>query len=55
VDGNVSLTDGPTAGEREQLIQLLFIETRDLNAAIQIASKLPQARAGKVEVRAIAE
>jgi hypothetical protein len=55
VNGKVSLSDGPVAGSREQLIKLLFIQARDLNAAIQIASKMPQARAGPIEVRPIVE
>ena len=55
VNGRVSLTDGPVAGSQEQLIQLLFIQARDLNAAVQIASRMPQARAGPIEVRPIAE
>ncbi len=55
VNGKVSLTDGPVAGSQEQLIQLLFIQARDLNAAIQIASKMPQARGGPIEVRPIVD
>jgi hypothetical protein len=55
VDGRLSLTDGPAAGSQGQLIQLLFIQARDLNTAIQIASKLPQAQAGAIEVRPLAE
>jgi hypothetical protein len=53
VNGQVSLADGPVPGSQEQLIQLLFIRARDLNAAIQIASKMPQARAGPIEVRPV--
>jgi hypothetical protein len=53
VKGKVFLTDGPVAGSQIQLIQLLFIQASDLNAAIQIASKMPQARAGLIEVRLI--
>lgn len=55
VNGKVSLIDGPVAGSQEQLIQLLFIQARDLNAAIQIASKMPQTQAGPIEVRPIVE
>jgi len=55
VNGKVSLTDGPVAGSQQQLIQLLFIQASDLNAAIQIASKMPQARGGSIEVRPIME
>lgn len=55
VDGNLSLTDGPMLVGQEQLVQLLFIQARDLNSAIQIASQMPQARAGPIEVRPIVE
>ncbi len=55
VDGHPSLTNGPASGEQKQLIQLLFIQAWDLNAAIQIASQMPHARAGAIEVRPIIE
>jgi len=55
LNGKVSLSDGPVAGNQEQLIQLLFIQARDLNAAIQIASQMPQAQAGPIEVRPVVE
>jgi hypothetical protein len=55
VDGNLSLTEGPMLAGQEQLVQLLFVQARDLNAAIQIASQMPHARAGAIEVRPIVE
>ena len=55
VDGNPSITDSPVLGGQEQLIELLFIQARDFNAAIQIASQMPQVRAGSIEVRPIVE
>lgn len=55
VDGRLSLTDGPAARDQGQLVQLLFIQARDLNTAIQIASKIPQAQAGAIEVRSLVE
>ena len=55
VDGRLSLADGPADGSRGQLVQLLFIQARDLNTAIQIASKMPQAQAGTIEVRPLVE
>jgi hypothetical protein len=36
-------------------VQLLFLEARNLNAAIQIAAKLPQARGGAIDVRSVVE
>ena len=53
--GQVWLTDGPLAEIKEQLIQLFFIKARDLNEAIQVASKMPQARTGPIEVRPVIE
>jgi hypothetical protein len=55
VDGRLSLTDGPATASQGQLVQLLYIQARDLNTAIQIASKMPQPQAGVIEVRPFAE
>ena len=55
VDGRLSLTDGPAAASQGRLIQLLYIQARDLNTAIQIAAKMPQAQAGAIEVRPLVE
>jgi len=52
-NGNVSITDGPFAETKEQLAGFYMIEARDLNEAIQIASKIPPARVGCVEVRPV--
>ena len=52
-NGKVSVTDGPFAETKEQLAGFYMIEARDLNEAIQIASKNPPARVGCVEVRPI--
>lgn len=51
--GKVSVTDGPFAETKEQLGGFYMIEARDLNEAIRIASKIPPARLGCVEVRPI--
>jgi len=53
--GRVSITDGPFAETKEQLAGFYLIEARDLNDAIQVASKIPPAREGSVEVRPIRE
>ena len=53
--GRVSATDGPFAEAKEQLGGYYLIEARDLNEAIQVASRIPGARIGCVEVRPIAE
>jgi quinol monooxygenase YgiN len=51
----VSITDGPFAETKEQLGGFILINARDLNDAIQVASKIPLARLGNVEVRPIKE
>ncbi|HUF19628.1 MAG TPA: YciI family protein [Burkholderiales bacterium] len=54
-NGRVSTTDGPFAETREQLGGYYVIEARDLNEAIQVASRIPGARLGCVDVRPIAD
>ena len=44
-------TDGPFAETKEQLGGYYLIEAKDLNEAIQVASKIPGARLGSIEVR----
>ena len=53
--GKVSITDGPFAETKETLGGLFLINARDLNEAIQVASKWPSARLGSIEVRPIEE
>jgi len=54
-NGRLSLTDGPFAETKEQLAGFYLIEARDLNEAIQVASKIPPARVGSIEVRPVRE
>ena len=54
-NGQVSTTDGPFAETKEQLGGFYLIDARDLNDAIQVASKIPSARLGSIEVRPIRE
>ena len=49
--GKVSTTDGPFAETKEQLGGFYLIDAKDLNDAIQVASKIPSAKTGSVEVR----
>lgn len=51
--GKISATDGPFAETKEQLAGFCLVEARDLNEAIQIASRLPPARYGCIEVRPV--
>jgi hypothetical protein len=48
-----SVTDGPFAETKEQLGGFYLINAKDLNDAIQVASKIPSARLGSIEVRPI--
>jgi hypothetical protein len=54
-NGKVSTTDGPFAETKEQLGGFYLIKARDLNEAIQVASRIPSARLGSIEVRPIRE
>ena len=50
-NGKVGLTDGPYAEAKEMVAGFYLIEARDLNDAVQVASRLPAAPLGVVEVR----
>lgn len=52
-NGRMSVSDGPFAETKEALAGYYLIEARDLNEAIQLASKIPPAKVGCVEVRPI--
>ncbi|TPQ33691.1 hypothetical protein C2U70_18845 [Bradyrhizobium guangdongense] len=52
-EGKTLTTDGPFAETREQLGGYYLIEAKDLNAAIEIAARIPSARTGSIEVRPI--
>ena len=52
-NGRLSMTDGPFAETKEQLGGFILIEASDLNDAIHVASKIPVARLGSIEVRPI--
>ncbi len=54
-NGKLSTTDGPFAETKEQLGGFWLIDARDLNEAIQVASKFPSTRIGGIEVRPIAD
>jgi len=54
-DGNVSTTDGPFAETKEQLGGYYLIEASDRDEAVRVASRIPAARVGCIEVRPVAE
>ncbi len=55
-DGQTLVTDGPFVAMKEALGGYLFFEADDLDAAIELAAKIPPARlGGGIEVRPIKE
>jgi hypothetical protein len=53
--GKVSTTDGPYVETKEQLGGYYLIKAKDLNEAVQVASRIPGAQHGTVEVRPVME
>jgi hypothetical protein len=54
-DGKRLLTDGPFAETHEQLGGYFLINVMDLDEAIAIATRIPSARKGTVEIRPVLE
>jgi hypothetical protein len=55
-DGRTLTTDGPFVEMKEALGGYLFFDADDLDAAIQLASRIPAARmGGAIEVRPVVE
>jgi len=54
-NGKVSTTDGPFIETKEQLGGYYLIQAKDLNDAIQVASRIPSAKSGSIEVRPVVE
>src|ERR1700688_4619999 len=54
-NGKASVTDGPFAETKELLAGFYLIDAADLNNAIRIASQIPPARVGTIEVRPVRE
>ena len=50
-NGQATITDGPFAETKEALAGFYLIDARDLNEAIQLASRIPPAQFGSIEVR----
>jgi hypothetical protein len=51
--GKMTITDGPFAETREQLGGFILIEAEDMDEALRLASRMPQARLGCLEVRPV--
>jgi hypothetical protein len=54
-DGKPFVTDGPFIETREQIAGYFLIHAKDLDDAIGIATRVPGARIGTVEVRPLIE
>lgn len=52
-DGKTLTTDGPFAETKEQLGGYYLLDCKDLDEAIEMAAKIPNARNGSVEVRPV--
>lgn len=53
--GKSVITDGPFAETREQLGGYFLVEADDLNEALRIATRIPGARKGTIEIRPVLE
>jgi hypothetical protein len=54
-EGKPLVTDGPFIETREQIAGYFLIDAKDLNEAVRIATRVPGARIGTVEVRPLTE
>jgi hypothetical protein len=54
-EGKAIVTDGPFAETREQVGGYFLIDARDVAEAVSIATRIPGARIGTVEVRPVTE
>ena len=54
-EGKRLVTDGPFAETHEQLGGYFLVEAKDLNDAVSIASRIPAAKKGTVEIRPVFE
>jgi hypothetical protein len=52
-DGKTMTTDGPFAETKEQLAGFYLMDCKDLDEAIEVASKIPAAQRGTIEVRPV--
>jgi hypothetical protein len=54
-EGKLITVDGPFAETKEQIGGYFVVDCRDLDEAIEVASKIPGAQDGSIEVRPIWE
>jgi hypothetical protein len=54
-NGALEIGDGPPAVADERLCAVWLTEARDLNEAIRLAARMPEARFGSIEIRPVQE
>lgn len=54
-NGETLISDGPFAETKEQLAGFYLLDASDLDEALQLASRIPPARLGSIEVRPVRE
>ena len=54
-DGRTLITDGPFAETKEQLAGFYILNCRDLDEALALAARIPDAAYGSVEIRPVME
>ena len=52
-EGDTMITDGPFAETKEQLAGFYVLECENLDEAIALASKMPDAQYGAIEIRPV--
>lgn len=52
-EGKALITDGPFAETKEQLGGVYVFECKDLDEALEIASKIPTVKTGSIEIRPV--
>jgi len=52
-DGKALRTDGPFAETREQLGGYYVVEAKDLDEAVALAARIPDAKGGSIEIRPV--
>ena len=52
-EGKRLVTDGPFAETREQLGGYFLVDAKDLDAAMNVAARIPAAQKGTVEIRPV--
>ena len=54
-DGRPPVTDGPFAETKEQIAGLFIVDCQDLDEAIEVATRVPAAWYGTIEIRPVWE